>query len=178
MEKYEFPSARVYLRLLKAEDIDDRYVSWFADEVVTKWLGAKGITRQDAIDFLEEGLRTKKWFNYAVCDKANDRHIGNVKVGAINRQHMISDLVTVIGERDYWGKGMRAGDQIGNRVAFDVYDIRKAMAGCTSRTGSTGAYCKAGWLSRRICPGITSSAIAWKDRVVVSRLNPKYTHKH
>lgn len=176
MERYDFPSSRVYLRPLQPEDINDRYVSWFADDTVTMWLEAKRITKKDALDYLEEGRRTKRWFNYAVCDKTNDRHIGNVKVGPINYRHMTSDLVTVIGERDYWGKGIASeAISIGNRVAFEVYRIRKLNGGMyESNKGSTKAYCKGGWFVETHLPRHYQIGDHLEDRVVVSCLNPKF----
>ena len=66
----------IFLRPLRDEDIDDRYVSWFRDPRVTQYLKAKNISRQDALDFLHYGQETKLRFQYAICAQDTGLHIG------------------------------------------------------------------------------------------------------
>ena len=89
----------VFLRLLREDDIDDRYLSWFRDPLITRYLEAKNITREDALGHLHHGQKEKLRFLYAICTKEDGRHIGNIKIGDINYKAMTSDLVTVVGDR-------------------------------------------------------------------------------
>src|SRR5262245_32711730 len=96
---------QIVLRPLREADFTERYLSWFRDPDVTRFLDARNITREDAIAHLREGADGRLWRLYAICRAADGLHIGNLKIGPINRRHMVSDLVTVIGERTSWGKG-------------------------------------------------------------------------
>jgi RimJ/RimL family protein N-acetyltransferase len=169
-------NSRVYLRPMRPTDIDDRYVSWFADDMVTRWLGARNITKKQALDFLEEGNQTKGWFSYAVCDHESDQHIGNVKIGPIKYNDMTSDLVTVIGAREFWGRGLASeAIAIGSKVAFEVHNIRKLNGGMfASNKASIKAYCRAGWFIEAYLPRHYKVNDHYEDRVVVSGLNPAF----
>lgn len=171
---YEGP--RILLRPLQPEDVDDNYLSWFNDSVVTEFLDARRITRQDAIDYMNAGRETRSYYMYAIVAKDSGMHIGNVKVGPIQWNHLISDLVTVIGRREYWGKGLATeAITVGNRLAFEEYGIRKLSGGIVDgNIGSVKAYTGAGWVIEARLKGHHLSAGEPRDRIVVSCFNPKF----
>lgn len=144
-----FNSARVYLRLLREEDIDERYVSWFAGQPHMKHYGASSNTmgRQDLIDHLQAGLSTREYFIYGVFEKTLGQCIGNLRVGKINWAHGTSDLVVLIGDREHLGKGL--GQEIidvGNYLAFEQYGLRKLFGAVMESNGSSlKAYLRVGW---------------------------------
>jgi hypothetical protein len=49
----------VFLRLLREDDIDDRYLSWFRDPLITRYLEAKNLTREEALEHLHYGQKEK-----------------------------------------------------------------------------------------------------------------------
>jgi RimJ/RimL family protein N-acetyltransferase len=171
-----FESERLLLKELEEEHIDDRYLSWFRDEKVTKFLEAKNLTKQSVIDHFRYGKETNTYYMYAIISKDSSKHIGNLKVGPIEWKHRISDLVTVIGDRDYWGKGLATeAIKMGNRIAFDIHDLRKLSAGIYSdNVASIKCYLKAGWIVEAVFQGdfILNGKIL--DRVCVSCFNPKH----
>lgn len=137
----------ISLRELTPEDIDERYLSWFLDSVVTQFLSARNLTRQDVLDYIEEGRRSGTYYMLAVCDSASGKHIGNVKVGPIDHANGTSDLVTVIGDRSFWGKGLATeAIALASQLAFDVYGIRKLCGSIISNNvGSIKSYTRGGW---------------------------------
>ena len=84
---------------------------------------------------------------YAICAAEDGRHIGNLKLGPINWNHMISDMSTVIGDRSAWGQGRaRNAIRLGIRIAFDELKIRKLSASIDAdNIGSIKAYTGAGF---------------------------------
>jgi len=140
-------SARIALRPLKESDFTKRYLAWFRDPEVTRFLEARNISRADAAAHLRAGEDGKRWALYAICLRADGRHIGNLKIGPIDWRHRVSDLVTVIGERDAWGQGhARAAIRAGIAIAFDELNLRKLSASIDSRNlGSIRAYEAAGF---------------------------------
>jgi len=175
-KKYQSSDGRIYLRALQPEDVSDEYISWFKNSVVTEFLDAKGITKQDAIDYIVKGRETRTHFMYGIFDTENDIHIGNVKIGPIMWEHLTSDLVTVIGNRDYWGKGI-ATDAIrtANKIAFEKYGIRKLSGGIAEgNVGSIKAYTRADWVIEARMRGHHLIKGEAQDRIVVSCFNPKF----
>ncbi len=167
---------RIFLRELQHRDVTERYLSWFKDDIVTQFLEAKNLTYDDVVNYMDHGRETKTYFMYAICMRDDDLHIGNLKVGTINRKHMISDLVVMIGDRDYWGKGLATeAILLGNKLAFEIYDIRKLTGGMYSNNiASIKCYKKAGWVEEARLRGhyILNNKVV--DRVCISCFNPRY----
>ena len=169
---------RVHLRELVESDVTERYLSWFRSEDVVGFLEARALRREDVLEYIRYGKESETHYLYAICVNETDEHIGNVKVGPIDRKHMTSDLVTVIGEPTYWGKGLATeAIGIGNQVAFQQHEIRKLSGGIHSANiGSIRAYTKAGWIIEGILKGHYILDGTVMDRVCVSCFNPEYFH--
>ncbi len=138
---------RLSFRPLTHDDIDDRYLGWFADAAVTEYLDAKNITRDDAIEHMDRGIASGGYWVCAVCDRTTGLHIGNAKLGPIAWSHGVSDLVTVIGDRTYWGRGIGTETvAIASRLLLQGLGLRKLHAAMyAGNVGSTKAYTRAGW---------------------------------
>ena len=156
------------LRPLTESDVTERYLSWFQDEQVTKHLAAKNLTKEDVIDYIRQGKETGEYFMYAIL--YDGLHIGNVKVGPIDKESKLSDLVVVIGDKDYWGKGLATEViKIGNKIAFTKHGIRKLSGGMPgNHIGSIKAYTRAGWIIEAHLKDHYISDGILQDRVCVS----------
>jgi ribosomal-protein-alanine N-acetyltransferase len=171
---------RIFLRELQPEDVNAEYLSWFQDATVTKFLDAKGITREEAVEYMLRGRETREFFMYAILVKDTGLHIGNVKVGPIQWPHLISDLVTVIGRKEFWGTGIASeAIKLGNRVAFEFYGMRKLSGGIAEgNVASLKAYKNAGWVVEALLRGHHLIDGQSMDRIVVSCFNPKFFGAH
>ncbi|KAB2914715.1 MAG: GNAT family N-acetyltransferase [Bacteroidetes bacterium] len=171
-------SKNLFVRELVAEDIKESYLDWFKNDEVTKFLEVDGhaLTVQDVIRYFEHGRATKTYFMYAICLKETGKHIGNLKVGPIDWKHGLSDLVTVIGDREQWGKGYATeAIKLGNRLAFEKYNIRKLTGGMyASNIGSTKAYTNAGWIIEGRLFNHYVVEGKFEDRIIVSCFNPHF----
>ena len=135
------------LRDLQHDDITERYLSWFRDETVTQFLSARNLGRQDVLDYMDEGRRSGLYHMLALCDRASGLHIGNVKIGPIDRANGNSDLVTVIGDRQFWGKGLATeAIALATHMAFSRFGIRKVCGSIIgNNVGSVKSYTRGGW---------------------------------
>lgn len=167
---------RVSLRLMTEDDITEEYVSWFRDAIVTEYLDSQGFSVEDAREYLRQGAETRAYFMYAVIDEESGQHIGNVKLGPISWMHGTSDLVTVIGRREFWGKGLATeAIRAGNQIAFKDYAIRKLSGGIADgNEGSVKAYTRAGWVIEARLKGHHMIDGTARDRIVVSCFNPDF----
>lgn len=172
--------SRIRLRPLREGDITDTYLSWFKDPEVTRFLDARNITREDAIDHLRSGQETNNWYLYAICLEGNDQHIGNLKIGPIHNRHKLSDMVTVIGDRSVWGRGLaREAIRQGINIAFGDLNLRKLSASIDSlNTASIKAYTAAGFeIETKLQDQFLhedSDGVTLSDKVYVACFNPNF----
>ena len=140
-------SNNIYLRPLEKIDINERYISWFVDEEVTKFLKARNISKKESISYLQEGIKTKKYYILAICHCKTNLHIGNIKIGPIRREDGLSDLVTVLGDKNYWGQGIASlAIKMAIKIAFQEGGIRKLIASIDSlNKASLKAYLNGGF---------------------------------
>ena len=166
----------VFLRPLQDDDIDERYLSWFRDPLVTRYLEAKNITRQEALDFLRYGQETKLRFQYAICVEDSGLHIGNVKIGDINRKTMVSELAIFLGDQYYWGRGFAtATHRLAIKIAFEKLRIRKLHAGQHRGNDRALKAClRAGWKIEAILYQHVLGTNGYCDLVMLSCFNPAF----
>jgi [ribosomal protein S5]-alanine N-acetyltransferase len=168
----------IFLRELLESDVNSNYLEGFSDEIVTSFLevDGKNLTKEDVIEYMNYGRATKSYFMYAVCLKHNNQQIGNLKIGPIDYNNMLSDLVTVIWDKNYWGKGLATeAIKLGNKLAFEEYNIRKLTGGIYSENiGSIKAYPKAGWIIEGKLQNHYIVGGKLEDRILVSCFNPAF----
>ena len=140
-------SIDIIIRPLKLEDINKNYISWFRDNKVTEYLEARNISIDESKKYLTDGILHRNYYIYAICDKNTEEHIGNIKIGPLRRYDGISDLVTIIGNRNYWGNGVGTeAIKLVVQKAFFEGGLRKFSASIDSNNrGSLNAYQRAGF---------------------------------
>lgn len=166
----------VYLRQLCVDDIDDRYLAWFRDPVVTEYLDAKNLTYKEVTDYLTAGHTSGGFVMYGIFDRDKDVHIGNIKLGPINWMHGICGCALFIGDPSYWGKGIaRQAFVIGTRLAFDKLKMRKITAGVAEgNIGSVKACQAAGWVIEGRLKGHQIINGKEQDCLNISGFNPAF----
>lgn len=173
-----FYSERLFMRKLNPEDVSTEMSLWFADNELMRYYtnSKKVITIESIKNSIIEGANNGTLFTYGIFFKENTKLIGTIKIGPINLHHKISDLVVLIGDIDYHGKGLAIeAIKLGNQIAFDEYDIRKLFGGMyESNTSSIKAYTRAGWVIEGKLKGHYLVDEQPQDRILVGCFNPKY----
>ncbi len=169
---------QIQLRRLEIGDINDEYCSWYEnnDGHLNYFTGSGRTFNRTALtkDF-EDGMLTGRWFYYLIVNELGVR-IGNVKIGPIDQRNKTSDLVCLVGNRNFLGQGIAANAiRIANQIAFDEFDIRRLQGGMyASNVGSIKAYTRAGWVVEATLNGYYWINEKAEDRVCVACFNPKY----
>jgi RimJ/RimL family protein N-acetyltransferase len=139
----------VYLRAIEISDANERYLSWLNDEEVTKGL-ASGLypsTLDDLKKFIQQITSSRNAVMFAICDKENEQHIGNIKLDNFDWVNRTCELGLLLGDRSYWGKGI--GTQVMQltlRYAFDQLNMRKViLAVYANNPGAIKLYEKVGF---------------------------------
>lgn len=170
----------ISLRLLKDNDIDEEYISWFnnSDGHLDFYTGSGRVfDKRTILEDFRLGEESKKWFYYVI--ESNGKKIGNVKIGPIDLRNKTSDLVCFIGDRNFLGKGLATkAITLANEIAFNRYDIRRLQGGMyATNIPSIKAYTRAGWIIEATLEGFYWVDDKAVDRVCVACFNPTYFDK-
>ena len=140
---------RVELFLLEPENVSDAYVGWLADPEINQFLESRFAVHDHASvgAFVSNMLESSGNLLLGIRDRGLDRHVGNIKLGPIDRHHGLGEIGIMIGDREAWGRGI-GSSAIDRVVAIAAQDLglRKLSAGCyASNVGSKRAFEKAGF---------------------------------
>lgn len=100
--------AKIYLRPLEREDLNERYLGWLNDPEVNRYLesGIFPYTRDELEKFYQHVTGSRNQVILAIMDKEADQHIGNVKLGPINWVHRKATFGILVGDKQFWGSGV------------------------------------------------------------------------
>jgi ribosomal-protein-alanine N-acetyltransferase len=143
-------NAGVKLVPLTVPDVTEQYVNWLNDPDVNRFLECRFISHDIATtrDFVEQCVADPATLLLAIrCVSLDDRHVGNIKLGPIDRNHGTAEVGIMIGDREAWGKGVGSGAiRILKDIAKRELALRRVTAGCyKSNVGSWKAFTKAGF---------------------------------
>jgi [ribosomal protein S5]-alanine N-acetyltransferase len=98
----------VLLRPLERADLNERYLSWLNDPEVTRYTetGTFPSTAEDLDNYYRSITGSRNDVLLAIEEKKSGRHIGNVKLGPIHWVHRVATFGILIGEKEFWGKGL------------------------------------------------------------------------
>jgi len=169
---------RLYLKEIEISEIDDKVMSWFEnDELMKYYTNSKNkISKTVLIDAILKGKEQGNIITYGIYTLSNGILIGTIKLGPINFNQKTSDLVVLIGNKDYLGKGYSVDAiKLGNELAFKYYNLRKLYGGMyMSNIPSIKAYRRAGWLVEGRLKGFYYNENKNEDRLLVGCFNPIY----
>ncbi|WP_417195747.1 GNAT family N-acetyltransferase [Bizionia sp.] len=168
---------RLYLKEIITSDIDDRVMSWFEDKDLMKYYTSskKKIGKADLLRSIKDS-EINNVYTFGIFFKDNDVLIGTIKIGPIHQVHKTADLVALIGDRNYLGKGLSVDAiKLANEIAFTKFDVRRLQGGMyVSNIASIKAYTRANWMIDGLHKGFYYLNNKNEDRITVCCLNPKY----
>ncbi len=176
-----YNSELLYVKEIEISELTDSVMTWFNDNSLMKYYtnSKKRITKNSLIENIETGKASKKNFTFGIYYKETNLLIGTIKLGPINYNHKISDLVVLIGNKNFHGKGLaQQAIRLGNRIAFDFFDLRKLFGGMYIKNiTSIKAYTRSDWLVEGVLKGHYIEDGIGQDRILVGCFNPKYFSK-
>lgn len=137
-----------YLEKLSSEHLSQKYVDWMNNTQVNQFLESGGnYTLSILKDFLVD-VSNQDIFFWAIKDKLNNKHIGNIKIDPINFKHGWGEYGILIGDKSYWGKGV--GFEVSRAVIDFCFEgnlkLRKINLGVRAENlGAINLYKKLGF---------------------------------
>ncbi|MEX0734718.1 MAG: GNAT family protein [Steroidobacteraceae bacterium] len=146
---FPWRTERVELFLLEPGHVTDEYVAWLQDPEVNRFLESRFASHNIAstIAFVAKMRTDANTLMLGIRSIELNRHVGNIKLGPIARDHGLGEIGLMIGDRSAWRRGI-ASDAIAVlcEIAARQLGLRKLTAGCyASNVGSARAFEKAGF---------------------------------
>lgn len=142
--------ATIHLRGLSPENDFHSYFEWFSDQDVMRFLEARlnpPSSIGELVNFVTSVNDSQNSIMAGIFLNSNQAHIGNIKIGSINKNHATAHVGYLIGERTAWGKGFASqAIQLMVGYAFSDLNLIKLTAGCSQgNEGSRKALINAGF---------------------------------
>lgn len=98
----------LYLRPLHVNDAKGNYPSWLNDKEVCQYNSHGDIlyTKEMALSYIQSVQNSLTCKVFAICDKINHKHIGNISLQAISAKNQSAEFAILLGDKAFWGKGL------------------------------------------------------------------------
>ncbi len=127
-----FDLGKVYLRGIEKEDFTEGLYKWANDQEVTHYMvtGLKPSIRDSMAELYEKTRNDLSEIVFSIVEKKNNNLIGLVGLYRIDPQVSSAEFRIIIGEKDYWGKGI--GTECCTKMidyAFESLNLNKVWLG-------------------------------------------------
>ena len=147
-EDLQLFGSRIYLRQLTESDVTERYVQWLNDPETNSFLESRFSvwTMEKLISYMKQRNSKTEYF-FAICMRDNNTHVGNIKLGSIDWNHLCSNIGLMIGDKSYWGRGLGTEAlRLVTDFAFMKIQLKKLLAGVyINNVASINAFEKCGY---------------------------------
>lgn len=145
----ELRSDTVRLVPLIEADVSTAYVDWLNDPEVTARteIPCGGWTLETTRQYVAEAAAAGNAMMWAIHYE-DAGHVGNIRLSAINREHSRASIAIIIGEKNYWGRGIsRHAIELVRDFAFEHLKLHKVCAGIyETNIASRRTFEKAGFM--------------------------------
>ena len=141
---------RIFLREIRLSDANRNYCCWMNDPEINQYLESRfeKWSIKKLKSYVSAIKKNPSYVFLAIIAKNRNKHIGNIKIGPVDRVHKFADVGIIIGEKSFWGKGIATeAIRLIVRYAFNKLKLHKLTAGAyANNIGSVKAFQKAGFL--------------------------------
>lgn len=167
---------QLWLRALDESAATGPYLGWMQDAEILRFLEARFSehTPESLAGFIRNMNTNPDALLLGMFLKDDGRHVGNIKLGPVNRDHARGDIGLLIGDKSVWGRGL-ATEAITalTRYSFKTLRLNRLYAGCYGgNEGSVRAFVKAGWTVEARLPRYWRLDATWVEHIILGILNP------
>ena len=148
----------------------DKYLSWLNDSSVNQFLETRFVfnTIESIREYTDASLKQGDYF-FGIF--FNDIYVGNVKLSAVNKIHQRCELGIMIGDKNYWGKGIAPRViQFLTNYAFTELGLKMVVAGAYAlNKSSIKAFEKSNFKVRATIPNYWIFNDLYCDQVILTK---------
>jgi ribosomal-protein-alanine N-acetyltransferase len=116
----------IHLKPLSINEVNTTYLSWLQDPEVMTGIETSGYTLENLKQYVTVQLGNSNVHFFAIWSNDTNQHIGNIKFEIVDRKAKVSDLGLLIGNKNYWGKGVGSeACKLGITYLFEQLGLRK-----------------------------------------------------
>ena len=149
MNKVTLETDRLYVRSLVSADVTQDYVDWLNDPEVNRFLESRfsRATFADVEQYVQSVSQDDDSYFLGIFLKSDQKHIGNIKLDAIDHYHRRGIIGLMLGDKQEWGKGYATeAIRVLTQYGLEELKLLKLSAGCyESNMGSKRAFEKVGY---------------------------------
>ena len=150
------------------------YAEWMRDEDVTAGLVLRNPPNgtEALVSYIEKMNNSPDNYLLAIVVKETGEHVGNIKLGPIDRVNKRAEIGLLIGAKRLWGRGYgsEAIDAVAD-FAFRVVGLHRVSAGCyESNIASLNAFKRAGFKVEGVLRDHWRLEGRWEDNYVMGRV--------
>jgi len=139
----------IYLQEISINDVTPTYMEWLNDPDINRFLETRYRVQnlKSIQNFVRNVIDNDDEHMFTIRTKDNNTHIGNIKIGSIDKQHNLGFVSLFIGDKKHWGKNYSVqAIQLISRYAMDYLLLRKLIASAYQpNKASIKAFSKAGY---------------------------------
>ena len=139
----------ILLRKLVLDDVSVEYLHWLNDYNTVRFTESRhGVHTMESLKDFISHVNNESNYCFAIIDIQSGKHIGNIKIGNIHPVYKYADVGLIIGEKEFWGKGIATeAIQLCIEFAFKQLKLHRLYAGIYDvNIGSIKAFEKAGFV--------------------------------
>jgi ribosomal-protein-alanine N-acetyltransferase len=169
---------QIYLKILTPEDVTQKYVDWMNDKEIGQYLESRfNKHTTESVKSYVRDFDPKKNLLFGIFCNTKKNHIGNIKIGNINEYHKFADIGLVVGDKDYWSKGIASeAIMLVCKYGFETLKLHKLTAGMYEKNmGSYKAFIKNDFKEVGRYKKHYKFENTYLDGILVEKLNPNFS---
>lgn len=90
------------------EDITKSYVNWLNDREINQFLESRFEfhTLESVLEQVSLWINNTSYMYYTIRCPVTNEHVGNIKLGPINKYHLTADIGYILGNKEFAGRGL------------------------------------------------------------------------
>lgn len=167
---------RLLLSTLETDAASGPYLGWLADPVVVRFLEARHSSQSEESlrAYIAGAIESPNTLLLGLHLRSDRRHVGNLKLGPIDRPNRRVEIGLLIGDAACRGKGFgREAIEAATRYAFEGLDLHKVTAGYIEpNLASARAFAAAGYVEEARLRDEYFFEDRWVAHVRLGRIRP------